>query len=48
MPNEAACFPVTQIPPDGCSAGLSPGPSRRPSAFKLAFNLYTKRRQAGA
>lgn len=21
MPNEAACFPVTQIPPDGRSAG---------------------------
>lgn len=28
--------------------GCSPRPSRRPSAFKLAFNLYTKRRQAGA
>lgn len=118
MPNEAACFPVTQIPPDGprrgfrlghdglplafgslcarlaafhfeikaemnaddpceslaerpscpseprtlpnkdktkhsrrCSAtqgGCSPRPSRRPSAFKLDFILYTKRRQAGA
>lgn len=34
-----------------CSAtrgGCLPRPSRRPSAFKLAFNLYTKRRQAGA
>ena len=28
MPNEAACFPAAQIPPDGRSAGLSPGPRR--------------------
>lgn len=118
MPNEAACFPVTQIPPDGARRGFrlghdglplafgslcarltafhfeikakmnaddpcespaeqpsgpseprtlpnkdapkhsrrcsatqgecSPRPSRWPSAFKLAFNLYTKRRQTGA
>lgn len=39
MPNEAACFPVTQIPPDGCSVGLSPGPRRATARLRLAMRL---------
>ncbi len=37
MPNEAACFPVTQIPLDGRSAGLSPGPRRATARLRLAM-----------
>ena len=48
MPNEAACFSGRSNPAGWLLGGCLPWPSRRPSAFKLDFNLYTKRRQAGA
>ena len=52
-PSEPQTLPSKDTPKHSrrCSAtqgGCLPRPSRRPSAFKLDFILYTKRRQAGA
>ena len=46
MPNKAACFPATQIPPDGRSAGVRLGllVGRRRSNLLLIFTRNAARR----